>query len=103
MRKRCFLREIFWSAWEFVLGEKSALAFSRLTGSSRPSNPRQEALGVVLVESACVSRLVRRFLGVIMGRGRKAKAQKMKNRKRQAAKKTRAKRKREAVRKSRSS
>ena len=36
-----------------------------------------------------------------MGRGRKAKAQKMKNRKRQAAKKTREKNHGEAVRKSR--
>jgi hypothetical protein len=36
-----------------------------------------------------------------MGRGRKKKAQKMKNRKRQAAKKVRAKRTSESVRKAR--
>jgi hypothetical protein len=39
--------------------------------------------------------------GVVMGRGRKHKAQKMKNRKNQRAKKARAKKLREAVRKSR--
>jgi len=38
-----------------------------------------------------------------MGRGRKHKTQKMKNRKRQAAKKGRLKRRRESVRKSRAS
>jgi hypothetical protein len=98
---------------------------ARLAVQLTISNVRQLSalLGTCSAENACfaVHRLSPRFLlgqstsdenscllkandgnpRAIMGRGRKAKTQKMKNRKRQAAKKSRIKKKAESVRKSR--